>query len=86
MAEQRFCKPQVLGSNPSGGYQEVGFSESRAKDVPKPTPPRAASRRTDPDLAPYGAGSDLARLIDAWSTLAAPIRVGIMAMVDATDG
>ena len=24
MAEQRFCKPQVVGSNPSGGYQERG--------------------------------------------------------------
>ena len=41
----------------------------------------AASRRTDPDL-PYGAGSDLARVIAAWSQLDEPLRRAVLAVID----
>ncbi len=40
MAEQRFCKPQVVGSNPTGGYKERGSAAEHDTYM-----------KSDPDLA-----------------------------------
>ncbi|QNN24082.1 hypothetical protein HED60_18005 [Planctomycetales bacterium ZRK34] len=71
MAEQRFCKPQV------GNHQR-----SNAKYLQLSKTKIAAQGAAD-DLRSVLFDSDLAALIEAWPTLPAAIKAGIVAMLKA---
>jgi hypothetical protein len=75
MVELRFCKPEVVGSNPTVGYGEV--QERQALTEPKQTgsiqqpesltPILLSEREIDPDL----------RLRDVWPRLSDQTRAAI---------
>ena len=62
MAEQRFCKPQVLGSNPSGGYQERGFPAAHVNNM------KSAAKADAISVEVRILRATIARLDDGWPT------------------
>jgi hypothetical protein len=71
------------GPDPSENFREktavsqTGGAESGAFDAPNNRHSGSRPSHSDPELA---------RVIDAWPTLPAPIKAGIVAMVQATGG
>ena len=77
MVEHRFCKPVVVGSNPTIGFEELpetpALTESKRIDSVRWPENLTPILLSETEIAP-----DLAKLIKAWPTLSEDTRAAIL--------